>query len=325
MPRPIWPDPIEHAFFDAWIDEAEMPDEMREERREAFTKHWGRLESGVFKRVLQEGDEADRLCALFALGYLAPAGAGNLLAPFLHSPVRKERWASAIVLGEGKDERAFPVLQELLLEHMAYFPPHGDQYANRAAFIVMLEVKERLSQSDWKQVVDPTQVQAPDEMQTYNVEYLWHAIHRSTIPTLLGAWGDSRAIPILRQALQRCWEIEQLPRFQGGVPSLFFAQPLHHLEDELAYALGQLEAWDALDGLELPQVGFQLARMYLVFGYLKVDTHSISGGDIMKFINRGEINLESVVTTLREHFGLTEYVSKGTLQRFQQWYRERAG
>ena len=36
MPRPPWPTPIKRAFFDAWIDEADMPDEMWNERVNAF-------------------------------------------------------------------------------------------------------------------------------------------------------------------------------------------------------------------------------------------------------------------------------------------------
>lgn len=325
MPRPRWPDPIQRAFFDAWIDEDDMPDGMRDQRTETFQMRWGVLDRSAFQRALQEGDEADRLCALFTLGYLAPAGVEDLLVPFLSSPVRKERWTSAIALGEGKDERAFPVLQELLVEKMDYFPTSGEKDLNKAFSNAVMVAKERFDNPDWHQVADPTIMKAWDEMQTYGSEYWWYTLHRINITKLLGAWGDSRAIPVLRQALQRCWEIDQLPHFKSGIPGSFFAETWYHLQDELAYALGQLKAWNALDGLELPQMRFQLARMYVVFGSLELDLPPWYNGDIMKLISTGDIDLDSIVNVLREHFGLSEFVSKGTLQRFQQWYHERTG
>ncbi|HXR66817.1 MAG TPA: hypothetical protein VN729_12870 [Ktedonobacteraceae bacterium] len=325
MSKSLWLDPISRAFFDAWIDEIDLPDEITEQKIEAFSKRWGRLDLDAFKRALQEGDVADRLCAIFVLGYFAPTDVGGLLMPFLYSSVRKERWASAIALSEDKDERAFPFLQEFLLEQMEYFPTYGEKDLNKAFSNAVIVAKERFDNPNWHEVADPTIIKAWDEMQTYGAEYWWYTLHRINITKLLGAWGDSRAIPVLRQALQRCWEIDQLPHFKSGIPGSFFAKTWYHLQDELAYALGQLKAWKALDGLELPQMRFQLARMYLVFGSLKLDLHLLYNGDIMKLINTEDIDLDSIVNVLREHFGLSEFVSKGTLQRFQQWYRERTG
>ncbi|HEU5230535.1 MAG TPA: hypothetical protein VFU49_22125 [Ktedonobacteraceae bacterium] len=322
MPRPRWSaDPVQRAFFEAWIDEADMPDEIREERIEAFRTRWGTLERDAFKRALQEGDEDDRLCALFALGYFAPAGVEGLLVPFLHSPVRKERWASAIVLGEGRDERAFPFLLALLLEEMEYVPTQADQYM------------ESIEADDWKRVLeinfislfwehmkDPTFASMFKQQQEHQSEYRWYTIHRLTITTLLGRWGDERAIPPLRQALEQCWQIEEQGRLPGGSSDLW-----HSLEDDLAYALGQLAASHPFDDLELPALGLQLARMYFVFGLLKINTRTFYGGDLLRLIWEEGIDKNRVVTTLRERFGLTEDESNGTIRLFQLWYRERAG
>jgi hypothetical protein len=46
-------------------------------------------------------------------------------------------------------------------------------------------------------------------------ELRWFIIHRLTITRLLGKWGDSRAIPMLRQAFRNCQE--QLD--QGNYPN----------------------------------------------------------------------------------------------------------
>lgn len=321
MPRPKWSDPIERAFFDAWIDEAEMPDEMRDQRIETLRKRWGALDSDAFQRGLQEGEAADRLCALFALGYLAPTGVEDLLVPFLSSSVRKERWASAIALGENKDERALSFLQACLLEQMEYNPSQSDREVNKAiSNIIKIAQGGNATSILLDHMKDPMFANVMEESQMHRSEYLWYTVHRLTITNLLGAWGDLRAIPSLCLALQKCWEIEQQGSVLGGSAELW-----HNLEDDLAYALGQLEAWDALNGLELPPTGFQLARMYLVFGYLGIDTRTIYGGDIIRLINMGRVDQDSIVSTLREHFGLTEYVSKASLQDFRRQYSERDG
>lgn len=54
---------------------------------------------------LIEGDESIGLVALFALNHFAHEETRELLEPFLHSPLRKERWASAMVLGGVKTTR----------------------------------------------------------------------------------------------------------------------------------------------------------------------------------------------------------------------------
>lgn len=321
MPISPRPDPVAEAFFDAWIDAANMPDEIREERIEAFRNHWGALEKDAFERALQEGDEDDRLCALFALGYLALAEVEDLLVPFLHSSVRKERWASAMVLGEGKDERAFPFLLAFLLEEMEYVPTQADRYVES----IEADDWKKILETDvvslfWEHMKDPTFASAWEQQGKHQSEYQWYTRHRLTITTLLGAWGDKRAIPSIRQALEQCWRIEQQGRLPGGFSDLW-----HDLEDNLAYALGQLNATNPFDDLELPALGLQLARMYFVFGVLKINTRTLYNADLLKLIWRGEVDQGRLVSTLQERFGLTEDESNNMPYLFQNWYRERAG
>lgn len=82
----------------------------REERIRAFEQRCDGFEVDAFKHALHEGNEADRLVALFAPGRFTHEEIKGLLEPFLHSPIRKERWASAMVLGDQRDERAFALL-----------------------------------------------------------------------------------------------------------------------------------------------------------------------------------------------------------------------
>src|SRR5260370_8626667 len=125
MPRTREVDAIEQAFFRAWIVDDMIPDEEREARMRSFQQWWGSFEIDAFKHALHEGNEADRLVALFALGYLAYEETHELLIPFLASAVRKERWASAMVLGEHQTQRAFPLLAQRLTHQLHPFslPP----------------------------------------------------------------------------------------------------------------------------------------------------------------------------------------------------------
>jgi HEAT repeats len=321
MPRIREADAIERAFSHAWIVDDLIPDEEREARMRAFQQWWGSFEIDAFKHTLQEGNEADRLVALFALGYLAYEETQDLLVPFLASPVRKERWASAMVLGEHQDERAFALLGQLLTDHLEPFSPAADEDKVRN---MVYQAKRRVSElygpsAPWERFVHPGLVQAWGEIEGYRDEYTWYLRHRQTITTILAAWNDPRAVPTLREALQTCWHIEQ--RTSRGSLQL-----LHQLEDQLASTLGQLEAWDALDGLDtagLPPSRFKLARMFLVFGALRVNLQHLYQGDITLLITIGTIDADQVTRVLRERFGLDEYLAKANLNVFQQWYQER--
>jgi|SRR5579859_3934598 len=83
---------------------------------EAFASRWGGLHTEVFIRVLAEGQGDDKAFAIFAIGYLDTPWSREQMRSFLESPVRKERWASALSLGAGHDEHAIPYLEQILLE-----------------------------------------------------------------------------------------------------------------------------------------------------------------------------------------------------------------
>ncbi len=326
MPKIKGINPIEQAFFDAWIEYAESPDEEQEQRINTFEQQWGGLDIDAFKHALQEGNTSDRLVAIFAIGNLAYANTKELLIPFLSSSIRKERWASAIVLGEQKDEQVFALLGQLLMEKMEYFPPFTEEEIQNARNVIFQTIEHKRGASNipitWEHHVHPSFVQIWHAVEAYNDEYTWYMRHRITITTILGNWDDLRTISMLRQALQRCWQIEQLSSSRGRFPNSFL-DIWFQLEDELAYALGQLEAWNALDGLEFPSIRFKLARLYLVFGSLHINIFSLECWNIIMNLRTGTLNPNQVVGTLQRHFGLNIYLAESSLRMFEKWYQER--
>ena len=309
---------VKYAFIYAWPEFDQIPDEEMEGHLRSFEQWWGGLDTEAFKRALHEGNEQDRLVALFALGSLAYEETKEVLAPFLASPVRKERWASALGFGEHQDERA--LLGHLLTDHLEPYSPLADDHK-----ITQLECEARErartlynSPAAWERFAYPGLVQRWREGEASRREYAWYMHHRPTILAILQNWNDPRAIPALRLALQRCWHIE--PHTHG------FSDTLHQLQDTLAYTLGQLGAWDAPEGLEtpgLPPSRFKLARMFLVFGLLHVSLLRMYDGNLTSLIEQGALDPDQVAQVLRERFGLDEYLARANLNVFQQWYLER--
>jgi hypothetical protein len=82
--------------------------------------------------VLEQGSGRDRLAAILAIGHSPLPQVADLLAPFLESAERKERWAAACMLALRRDERAWPVLADNLPQEVV---PHEqvwrDDYGSR--------------------------------------------------------------------------------------------------------------------------------------------------------------------------------------------------
>jgi hypothetical protein len=199
--------------------------------REQFVQRWKPFTQEALVRALREAEGEERACALFAIGYVAFPGGELLLQPFLHSSNQLERWASALTLGEVRNPLALPVLEQLLIEG--------------------------LHEID---VCDP-----------YTKHFLpWNMEYRREAALLIAKWGNLPAVPVLRRALRTCWEIDQKCDQEDGA-SLPFWDELLTLEDYLAYALGQMEAWGACFGLGLPTERECIALFLLVLGSLHLD------------------------------------------------------
>ena len=89
-------------------------------RIEAFARRWGGLELEAFIRALHEGEDEDKVLAIWALGYEPAAWVCEYLLPFLRSTEPMERWASAFGLEKMGEPQALPVLLRMLTE---LFPP----------------------------------------------------------------------------------------------------------------------------------------------------------------------------------------------------------
>ena len=110
---------------------------------DAFAKRWQGLEAEAFTRALESGTPEEKAVALFALSYSNHPNAQAMLYTALESVEPMEQWASALCLGERKDERALPVLlsclEELLPPRLHPLEREGGVYHSwriRAAFLL---------------------------------------------------------------------------------------------------------------------------------------------------------------------------------------------
>jgi HEAT repeat protein len=167
----------------------------------------------ILQRAVTEGNEENRLSALFLLGGLATPKARVLLISFLDSPYRREGWASAISLGRLKDEWAFSVLQTVLLE--------GFAASEIAASVEELQAAQeacRLSRQAYQEQGQATFSEAYEDVieQLRNIDYEWYLRQRSECALVLGAWGNPLAVPKLKEALQATRQMEQnWPDYEG--------------------------------------------------------------------------------------------------------------
>lgn len=136
---------------------------------EAFTRRWGGIDLEAFIRALHEGEDKDKVLAIWALGYEPAAWTREYLLPFLRSPQPMERWASALGLGKMGEPQALPVLLRMLTE---FFPPK-EAPASEA-----------------------------DGLWLYNG---W----RVQVISLLKEWTQPEVVPALLDALPAYWRLEQ--------------------------------------------------------------------------------------------------------------------
>lgn len=324
MSREIRPDALKQAYCDVWRERTDLVEDSDQEKwADSFTIRWGGFSADAFERALQHGNAEERLFALFALGYLTPPEGDRLLLPFLDSPIRKERWASAISLGKLKNEQAFPLLLELLMEELDYHPP---------SLIAGEKPNDPFLKKAWEKELDYKDAE-------YVWEYHWCLLHRLNITLLLCSWGDARALPVLVQTLQQSLALE----FHATYPNNLhiFSQEWHQFQDRLAYALGQLGAWHALDALDLPPKWRHIAQRYLVFGSFQASVPWVfnafflanwgkDGPDISALLAGSGADLAlglpdpgQVNAVFQERFALLQEKPLPSFHEFLEWHFER--
>jgi hypothetical protein len=98
------------------------------------------------------------------------------------------------------------------------------------------------------------------------VEYDWYDVRHTTVAHILGVWGRHDAIEPLHDTLAKLWQVEQQRSADDD------AQGWWQYQDALVYALGRLEAFDALADLNISQERTRFWKVTLVMGYLNA-TH----------------------------------------------------
>jgi hypothetical protein len=244
-----------------------------EEYLDELTYYWGGVDQGSMLRALAEGDERDRLFALHALGYLGTDEAHRQLLAHLESERPLERWASAIGLGRMREERALPALVKMLTE---FLPPDQEYRASP-----------------------------------------YYRGWRFFAPLILGAWGKPEAIPGLRGALRAAMGVESAlpapPDESARYTSYSEREDWVRYQDELVYALGRLDAFGALTGVEGTEARLDLWRVHLVMGHLH-GRYAIAGIELW----REHPQLAQEVTRLLERlFGLDSEERGRSLDRYQ--------
>lgn len=242
-----WPEYAERAFRMFYYGG------QYEQALEAFAQRWGGFNTETFTHALMAGTREEKVQALLAIGYGDAPQARETLLPYLQSVERLERWASALCLGEMKEERALPVLIHILDECL---PPR-------------LHPLEREG----------------------GLYHFWHI----KTAFLLGEWQRSDLAPILRQALEKIWGIEQ-----ADLPD--HKQIWHTYQDELVYALGRMGAFGALIGFSLPVSRLHLWMVTLSCGSLQARTRY---GDLLTQLQINQELKEEVAHVLEKRFGLS--------------------
>jgi hypothetical protein len=173
-----YPLPALRAFLSVDLDERSAeeldqsppryPDCIAEEMQ-AFRVRWGGLETETFLHVLQAGFGANRLLAMFAVGFSEDAQAADVLAPLLESSELLERCAATYLLALRHDPRAVPHYETYLRED-----PPRDVYGRFVA-------------------------------NAHN----WFWTGRAFIARTLATGGPAGLTPALREAWLRQWWMEQ--------------------------------------------------------------------------------------------------------------------
>jgi len=206
-----------------------------ERKIEDFAQRWDGLDAIAFERAVREGEGNEKIIAIFALGSLRPPNVQEMLAPLLQSPVRMERWASAIALGHLHDERALPVLHTIL-QYEALLPVMEPLTDESMCYLCYREIIVSLL-AGWEDL--------------------------SSIPILHAA---------LKAAWGRELQLLANPPSYAKFNLVPFWQTYQYT---LAYALGQLGVYGALTDIPFLDSRRRILMIYLALGYLGVEQKDI--------------------------------------------------
>jgi hypothetical protein len=104
---------IDQAF---WVYYTDISDPQYEKER--FVQRWEGFDLDTLRRVLAAGGDDEQCMALYLIAFSRVPQARELLLPYLQSSLVKQRWSSALLLGEMGEEQAVPVLCTMLSEFL---------------------------------------------------------------------------------------------------------------------------------------------------------------------------------------------------------------
>ena len=220
-----WPEHIDYAL--ARLGD---PNQAGMEQVVLFAQRWGGLDLAACIRAWDSGDEHDKLFALLALSHLDAEPARLTVHQALKSERPKERWISAIGLGEVGDKQALPGLCTMLTE---FLPEQVDEHPR--------------GQNSFYFV-----------FRGYAPEIIGRMGEPLATPALRQAL--ERMVDLLRQRSVK--SIETLPD-----PNPYIRDYISY-EGNIVYALGRLGAFGALTGLPVVESWLRLWTLHLVMGHL---------------------------------------------------------
>jgi hypothetical protein len=152
----------------------------------------------------------------------------------------------------------------------------------------------------------------------------WFEVQHLHVAHLLGRWGDPALIPVLRETLVRVWQVE---RDTPANINEAGTQLRWDYQDELAYALGQLGAFDALTDLEVPAYRKRIWAVNLALGYLNVQDryHTTCLGFVSDSTHVEAFRdlYPLLMQVLQERMGLAQQEATASLEEYGQNYFRR--
>ncbi len=97
--------------------------------------------------------------------------------------------------------------------------------------------------------------------ESYDPMYDWFDVRHMAVADILGSWGDTSVISAVRSTLEHVWFLEQ--QSLGENEQIWWDYQI-----SLAYALGRLGAFDALNDMKLPVYRRRYWTIYIAMGYI---------------------------------------------------------
>jgi len=132
--------------------------------------------------------------------------------------------------------------------------------------------------------------------------YDWFDIRHLHVADIVGRWGDTSAVPALRNALERVWLLEQ--QSLGENEQIWWDYQV-----SLAYALGRLEAFDALEGMKLPAYRCRYWTIFIAMSY--INANALGWNRVVDFLSESVNSQEHqdlyilLLQTLQQKGGLS--------------------